>query len=64
MELPQKETMPIAQVIENIYQNVDRDYFVKVLVKRLRRIEHNMSGEAREKFARFIPDGDIGRFAG
>lgn len=23
-----------------------------------------MSGEAREKFANYIPDGDIGKFAG
>ena len=23
-----------------------------------------MSGEAREKFARYIPDGDMGKFAG
>ena len=35
IELPEKEPIPIEQVIENIYQNVDRDYFTKVLVKRL-----------------------------
>ena len=43
---------------------MDRDYHVRVLVKRLRRIERDMSGEAREKFAGFIDDGDIGKFAG
>ena len=64
VEPPRKEPLPIEQVIENIYQNVDRDYHVRVLVKRLRRIEKDMSGEAREKFAAFIPDGDIGKFAG
>jgi type I restriction enzyme R subunit len=58
------EPLPIERIIENIYQNVDRDYHVRVLVKRLRRIEKDMSGEAREKFAAFIVDGDIGRFAG
>ena len=63
VQLPEKEPIPIAQVIENIYQNIDRDYFVKVLVKRLRRIERAMSGKAREKFARYIPDGDMGKFA-
>ena len=63
VELPQKELIPLEQVIENIYQNVDRRYFISVLVKRLRRIERNMSGEAREQFAAFIPDGDIGKFA-
>jgi len=60
----QKDTVPLEEVIENIYNNVDRDYHVKVLVRRLRRIERDMSGEARERFAAFIPDGDIGKFAG
>ncbi len=63
VELPEKEPLSIKQVIENIYQNVDRDYYIKVLVKRLRRIERTMSGEARDMFAVFIPDGDIGKFA-
>ncbi len=63
VELPEKEPLSIAQVIEHIYQNIDRDYFVKVLVKRLRRIERNMGAEAREKFALYIPNGDVKRFA-
>jgi len=63
VQLPEKETIPIAQVIENIYQNIDRDYFVKVLVKRLRRIDRAMSGDARKEFARYIPEGDMGKFA-
>ena len=64
IEPPRKEPISIEQVIENIYQNIDRDYYSKVLVKRLRRIDRNMSGEARKQFAAFIPDGDMGRFAG
>jgi type I restriction enzyme R subunit len=63
VEPPRREPLPIERVIVNIYQNVDRDYHVRVLVKRLRRIEKDMSGEAREKFANFIDDGDIGKFA-
>jgi type I restriction enzyme R subunit len=63
IELPQKDPISLEQVIENIYQNVDRDYFIKVLMKRLLRINRSMSGEAREKFAAYIPDGDIGKFA-
>lgn len=63
IEPPQKEPVPIEQVIENIYQNVDREYYIKVLITRLWRIERNMSGEAREKFANYIPDGDIAKFA-
>jgi len=58
-----QEPVPIAQVIENIYQNIDRDYYTKVLVKRLHRIDRTMSGQAREQFSAFIPDGDLGKFA-
>ena len=53
----------IAQIIEEIWQNQDRDYNVRRLVRRLQRIDKQMSGDARELFARFVPDGDIGRFA-
>ncbi len=63
VQLPEKEPIPITRVIENIYQNIDRDYFVKVLVKRMRRIDRAMSGKAREQFARYIPDTDMGKFA-
>ena len=64
VEPPIKEPTPLPQIIENIYQNVDRAYHVSLLVKRLRRIEKNMTGSAREEFSRFVPDGDIGAFAG
>ena len=64
VEPPQKEPVSLQQIIENIYQNVDRNYYIKVLVKRLRRIERSMSGKAREEFANYLPDGDMGKFAG
>jgi len=64
IEPPQKEPVPLPQVIENIYQNIDRDYYIRVLVKCLRRIERDMSGEAREKLSAYITDGDMGKFAG
>jgi len=63
VEPPTKEPTPLPQVVENIWQNVDRDYHVNLLIKRLRRVEQNMSGNAREEFAKFIPDGDVSRFA-
>lgn len=53
----------IAEIIEDIWQNRDRDYNVRVLVKRLQRIDRAMSGEARELFAAHIPNGDLGAFA-
>ena len=53
----------IMQIIDEIWQNRDRDYNIRRLVRRLQRIDKQMSGDARELFARFVPDGDIGRFA-
>jgi type I restriction enzyme, R subunit len=64
IESPEKPTLSIPQIIENIWQNIDRQYHCNVLVKRLRRIEKDMSGEAREQFAKWIANGDVGRFAG
>ncbi len=60
---PEKPSKTIAQVIEDIWQNRDRDYNVRCLVKRLQRVEKEMSGEARVLFAAHIPDGDVGKFA-
>jgi type I restriction enzyme R subunit len=64
IESPQKPVLSIPQIIENIWQNIDRKYHSNVLVKRLRRIEKDMSGEARTLFSNWIADGDVGKFAG
>ncbi len=58
------ETMPIEQIIDNIWNNVEREYNTNRLVKRLRRIADTMSAKAREDFSAHIPAGDIGKFAG
>lgn len=62
IEMPMQEKVTLPQLIEKIYQNEDRDHHVKVFVKRLRRIEHEMSGKARTAFSAYIPDGDLGKF--
>jgi type I restriction enzyme R subunit len=62
-EPPRPETRTIVQIIEDIWGNRDRKYNIGCLVKRLQRIDKEMSGEARELFARFIPDGDLGKIA-
>ncbi len=62
-ESPEPDGKTIGQIIEEIWANQDRDYNVRRLVKRLRRIDKEMSGDAREAFARFIPDGDMGAFS-
>jgi len=62
-EPPERETRTIIQIIEDIWQNRDREYNIRCLVKRLQRIEKEMSGEAREMFSPHIPDGEMSRFA-
>lgn len=63
VEPPEGDNKTVAQIVEEIWQNRDRDYNAKRLVKRLQRIDKNMSGEARDLFARFIADGDVAGFA-
>jgi type I restriction enzyme R subunit len=60
---PEKPSKTIAEVIDDIWQNRDRAYNVRCLVKRLQRIDKEMSGDARTLFAAHIPDGDVARFA-
>lgn len=50
------------EIIENIWNNIETDYNIKRLIKRLRRIADTMSSEARELFAKFIPDGNMNKF--
>lgn len=60
---PDADSKTVAQIIEGIWKNQDRDYNVRRLVRRLRRIDKEMSGDARVEFSRFVPDGDVGAFA-
>jgi len=60
---PEGDGKSVSQIIDEIWQNRDRLYNTHRLVKRLQRIDKQMTGDARELFARFIPDGDVGRYA-
>ncbi len=60
---PEGDGKSLAQIIEEIWRNQDREYNTKRLIRRLHRIDKSMTGEARELFARFVADGDLGRFA-
>ena len=62
-EKPAPRSRTIAEIIEDIWQNRDREHNVRCLVKRLQRIAKEMSGTAREQFSAFIPDGDMERYA-
>ncbi|PWT96746.1 MAG: restriction endonuclease subunit R [Terriglobia bacterium] len=62
-EPPRRETRTIEEIIDAVWQNRDRDYNIRCLVKRLQRVDKEMSGEARDMFAAYIPDGDMGHYA-
>jgi len=62
-EPPTKLTRTVKEIVDAIYNNQDRDYNVRALAKRLRRIEKNISAEGRDRFMEFVPEGDIGAFA-
>ncbi len=63
VEPPEKPHRTIAEVIDGIWQNRDRAYNIRCLVKRLQRIDKEISGEGRLEFAAFIAGGDIAKFA-
>ena len=62
-DLPEPELRTIVEVIEDIWENRDRDYNIKRLVKRLHRIDKQMSAKAREMFAAYVPAGDMAKYA-
>lgn len=63
LEPPDKPSRTLVQIIEDIWQNRDRDYNVRLLMRRLQRIDREMSGDARVLFAAYVPDGDLAAFA-
>jgi type I restriction enzyme R subunit len=62
-DAPTQPSRAIPEIIQEIWENRDRDYNIGCLVKRLHRVDKQMSGEARTLFAAFIPDGDLARYA-
>ena len=62
-EPPERPNRTIIEVIEDIWKNRDRDYNTRCLVKRLQRIDKEMTAESRDDFARFIPNGDLCGYA-
>jgi type I restriction enzyme, R subunit len=62
-EPPRPEPRTIIEIIDDIWANRDRDYNIRRLVKRLQRINRDMAGEETERFAAYIPAGDLDKFA-
>ncbi len=48
--LPSKPTRTNKQVIEEIYNNKNRDYNTKILTRRIQRIAKSISAEGRKEF--------------
>ncbi|MBN8722753.1 MAG: DEAD/DEAH box helicase family protein [Acidobacteria bacterium] len=62
-DAPERASRSIAQLVKDIWDNRDRDYNTRCLVKRLQRVDKEMSGDARELFAAYIPDGNLAAYA-
>jgi len=60
---PSEPTKPIKEIIGSINDARDRDYNVRVLIKRLQRMDKSISSEGRTRISEFIPNGDIAGFA-
>ena len=53
----------IVDVINDIWDNRDRAYNVRCLVKRLQRIDKEMSAKARDLFSQYIDEGNLSKYA-
>lgn len=60
---PARPTKKLAEIVAAIEDNQDRDYQVKLVVRRLQRVAKEITAEGRRQFSEFIPDGDIAAFA-
>ncbi len=62
-ETPLPPTRTLHEIVEDIWANKDRDYNIGCVVKRLQRIDKAMSSEARDMFGKYVPDGDLAKYA-
>lgn len=62
-EPPDRPSRTVRQIVDDLWQNRDRDYNTRCLLRRLHRVNREMSGDARDLFAVFVEGGDIGQFA-
>ncbi len=62
-EPPLKPSRTFGEIVEAVYRNEDRAYNVRCLVKRLQRINKEISCEGREMLETYVPGGDLGIFA-
>lgn len=63
VEPPRSHYMKIREVIKSIKKGFRREENIEVLVAKLQRIAKNVSEEGMEEFDKYIPEGDISKFA-
>ena len=61
--LPSKKTKKYKEIVNELSNNKNRDYNIKLLTRRLQRVSKNISLEDREKISNLLNDVDIGKFA-
>ena len=62
-EPPNKPTKKVAEIIDEIENNKNRDYNIKLLAKRLLRAHKSVSKDGRDRFEELIGTDDIAKYA-
>lgn len=60
---PASLSLTIEKIIDDINNNQDVGYNTRCLVKRLQRINKEITADGRQLMSKFIPKGDLGEFA-
>lgn len=60
---PASLSLTIEKIIDDINNNQDVGYNTRCLVKRLQRINKEITADGRQLMSKFIPSGDLGEFA-
>lgn len=60
---PDKPSRTLGEIVDAIWDNKDRDYNIRCLVRRFQRIDKALTGEGRELVAKYIPGGDLATHA-
>lgn len=62
-DTPAPPTRTIEEIINDMNNNRDFEYNTRCLVKRLQRINKEITAEGRQSLAKFVQGGDLGTFA-
>ncbi len=60
---PSKPSRTFGQIVQDVLNNKDRVYNIRLLQKRLLRVAKNITLEGRETLKPWIPDSDVGKFS-